>query len=170
MVTALLQLLGAVSATALSINFGPAFWALVKPWVPFKSSVGVFVVFWFSFALFIFLVSHFVRRISGLMKWERMNILLQGTGLICGGLRAWWWSAVLLVGLSSSGIASLQESAEGRSLIGARFMPGAREMLRYAIEFFPGTPDQSRALFPSSASNGPEKDKKAGKSPKLKNR
>jgi len=162
-VTALLQLLGAVSATALSINFGPSFWALVKPWFPIKSSVGAFVVFWFSFAVFAFLISHLVRRIAGLMKWERLNVVLQGAGLICGSLRGWWWSAVLLVGLSSSSIPSLQESAEQRSLIGIQFMPGAREMLRQAIEFFPASPDPNRALFPSAAVNDPKKDKKAEK-------
>lgn len=69
----------------------------------------------------------------------------------------------MLVGLASSGIPYLQESAQQRSLIGVRCIASAQDLLQQTTQFFPAAPEQGRALFPSAANAETGKQKKAKK-------
>lgn len=163
LVTALLQLISAVSATAMSVNFGPAVWVLIKSGFPLKK-VGAFVIFWVLFAMVGLLFSLIARRIANLIKWERLNVLLQAGGLICGFLRGSLWSMVLITGLSLSGIPYFEESVVGRSLAGARFGETSEEALKGIAGFFPA-PDgrETLALFPKVPLSEESKTKKDSK-------
>ncbi len=89
-----------------------------------------------------------VKRVAGVIKWERVHWLLQGMGLLLGGLRGLWWSGFLLIVLASSGFNGLRQSVEERSLIGPQLLPVARRSLEQVVERFPGALPRGSDLVP----------------------
>ena len=94
--------------------------------------------FWGLFLLLLFGVHLLIKRVAQVIKWERLHWLIQGMGLMLGGLRGLWWSGFLLIVLASSGVIWVQQAVEERSLIGPSLLPVSRTILEQVGDRFPG--------------------------------
>jgi uncharacterized membrane protein required for colicin V production len=148
LVTELLSLAGAVSVTALTINYARLVTQTISPWIWFDMTVAGFLVF---FGLFLMLVAgaHIViKRLTDIIKWERLHWAIQGLGLMLGALRGLWWSGVIVVALTASGIIYLQESVEKRSVLGPHLVQVARQGIERVADRFPGASLRGPVLVP----------------------
>ena len=147
----LLHLIGLIGAISTSINyFGPvAQW--LAPWMawfgPDVSEVLVFFILLLSLTLCVHLL---IGRIARWIKWEQFHWILQGLGLMLGGLRGLWWAGLIVVVLASSKIPYLQESLMKESVLGPRLEQVAREAFSQAADRFPGA-GQRKSLVPQLA-------------------
>ncbi len=143
-----LNVIGAVSMTALTINYS----GLVTKWVQsywhWQSILIPALVFWGLFLSLLYGVHLIIRAVTSTIKWERLHWSIQGCGLILGGLRGLWWAGFTLVVLSASGVTYFQESVETRSVIGPRLLPIATTGLEYATAFYPGSQYHTEVLVP----------------------
>ena len=89
-----------------------------------------------------------IKRVAQVIKWERLHWLIQGMGLMLGGLRGLWWSGFLLIVLASSGVISVRQAVEGRSLIGPSLLPVSRTVLEQVADRFPGAQPHGDDLVP----------------------
>ena len=144
----LLSLAGAVSATALAINYAQVVTQTVSPWIWFDQTVARFVMFIGLFLILVVVVHLVIRRLTEIIKWERLHWAIQGLGLMLGALRGLWWSGVILVMLTSSGVTYLQESVEQRSVLGPHLAQVARESLERVADRFPGAALRGPVLVP----------------------
>ena len=144
----MLSLAGAVSATALAINYARAIAQAASPWIWFDQTVAGFVIFIGLFLILVAVVHIVIRRLTEIIKWERLHWAIQGLGLVLGALRGLWWSGVILVVLVSSGVTYLQESVETRSVLGPRLARVARENLERVADRFPGAALRGPVLVP----------------------
>ena len=147
-ITALLNLTGAVVITVFTVNYAatvsgwlrPSWW----PWPPAAELLG----FWGLF-LILTLVAHLVaKRVAQAIKWERLHWLIQGMGLLLGGLRGAWWSGFLLIVLASSGVTWLLRGVQEHSLIGPSLLPVSRAVLEQVADRFPGASSRGSDLVP----------------------
>ena len=141
------NLLGAVSATVVTINYWDLVAGWLRPWLWIEPTLANFLVFSGFFLMLIFLVHVILRRITELVKWERLHWVTQGLGLILGGLRGLWWSGVLLLILTASNVTYFQNSVEERSVLGPHLVELSRENLQRVVERFPGAPLKGREVF-----------------------
>lgn len=144
----ILSLVGAVGATVLTINYAHRVTQWVSPWIWFSQTVAGFVVFLGLFLILIFVVHVVMRRVTDVIKWERLHWAVQGLGLMIGALRGLWWSGVILTVLTSSGVVYLQESVEKRSVLGPRLAHIARANLAQVADRFPGAALRGPVLIP----------------------
>ena len=138
LLTEMLQLAGAVAITCLSVNY----WGLVKTLQPLTilaPHTAAVVAFWTLFLTLIVVVHAVIRRLTDLIKWERLHWLIQGIGLFFGGARGLWWAGFIVIILSSSGLVPVQQSVEERSVFGPHLLPLSRKTLEEAADHFPGT-------------------------------
>jgi uncharacterized membrane protein required for colicin V production len=132
------NLLGAVSVTVIAVNYWNLIAQWARPWMWVNPAIADVVVFTGLLLLCVLLVHVVLRRLTELIKWERLHWTIQGLGLILGGMRGLWWSGLVLVVLISSGVTYLQESVEVRSVLGPRLAGIARENLERIADRFPG--------------------------------
>ena len=144
----LLSLAGAVSATVFAVNYARVVAQAASPWIWFDQTIAGFVVFVGLFLILIVLVHIVIRRLTEIIKWERLHWAIQGLGLVLGALRGLWWSGVILVVLVSSGVTYLQDSVEQRSVLGPRLAQVARENLERVADRFPGASLRGPMLVP----------------------
>ena len=100
------------------------------------------------FLILIFAVHMIIRRVTNVIKWERLHWAIQGLGLMVGALRGLWWSGLILAVLTSSGVTYLQESVEKRSVLGPRLAQLARVQLEQVADRFPGASLRGPFLIP----------------------
>ena len=144
----LLNLLGAVTVTALAINYAGVVTSWLQSRVAFPAYLTAVVGFWVVF-LGLWVAMHvLIRQISRVIKWERVNWLIQGLGLLLGGIRGLWWAGFLLVVLSASGFAFLQEGVEKNSVLGPRLLDVAHTSFEEVTARFPGTHGQTTLVPP----------------------
>jgi len=148
LLTEILSLVGAISATGLCLNYAPLVTQWVMPWVWFDVTVGGFVVFIGFFLILAFGVHVIIKRLTEVIRWERLHWTIQGLGLMVGAMRGLWWSGVILTVLSSSGITYLQESVEERSVLGPRLAQAAEQSLERVANRFPGASLRGPVLIP----------------------
>lgn len=144
----MLNLIGAVSATALTINYANMAIQWLQPWFWFDATVAAFIVFGVLFLSCIFVVHMMIRRITEVLKWERLHWAVQGLGLILGGLRGLWWAGMVLIILASSGFEYLRQSVETNSVLGPRLVTMSREGITRVTDRFPGVEHRGRNLTP----------------------
>jgi uncharacterized membrane protein required for colicin V production len=144
----LLSLAGAISVTALTINYTHVVTRMASPWIWFDQTVAGFVIFIGLFLMLIVGVHVVIRRLSEVIKWERLHWAIQGLGLMLGALRGLWWSGVMLIILTSSGFTYLQESVQKRSVLGPRLVQVARESVPRIVDRFPGASLRGPVLVP----------------------
>ena len=142
-----LNLIGAVSATALTLNYASVVTERLRPWFWFDANVAAFLVFGGLFLISIFLVHVIVRRITDVLKWERLHWAVQGLGMVLGALRGLWWSGVILVILTSSGFAYPNDSVE-KSVLGPRLVTMSRDGIERIADRFPGAAHRGATLIP----------------------
>ena len=144
----ILSLAGAVCATIFTINGANQVTRWVSPWVWFNQTVAGFIIFIALFLILIFAVHVVIRRLTEVIKWERLHWAIQGLGLMLGALRGLWWSGVILVVLTASGITYLQESVEQRSVLGPHLARVARDSIERIADRFPGASLRGPVLVP----------------------
>lgn len=144
----ILSLAGAVCATIFTVNFSHLVTQRVSPWIWFGQTIAGFVIFMALFLILIFVVHVVMRRLTEVIKWERLHWAIQGLGLMVGALRGLWWSGVILAVLTSSGVTYLQESVEMRSVLGPRLAQLARVQLEQIADRFPGASLRGPVLIP----------------------
>jgi len=142
-----LNLVGAVGVTALTINYWAWLAHKLRPWLWMDTTLANFIVFAVCFLTLMFLVHFIVRRLTELLKWERLHWAIQGVGLVLGGLRGLWWSGVFLVVLTSSGVVYLRSSVEERSVLGPRLVRVAHDYLEQVADRFPGATQRGGGLL-----------------------
>ena len=144
----LLDVLGAVSATALTINYAGVATRWVQSFWRTQSILVSALVFWGLFLSVLYVVHLVVRAVTSAVKWERLHWSIQGCGLILGGLRGLWWAGFTVVALSLSGIAYLRESVEEHSVFGPRLLAIANASLERAAGLYPGSEYHGDVLIP----------------------
>ena len=145
----LLNLIGAVSVTAVTVNYSSVVtsWLLRLPlW--FSPSVSAVSAFWGLFLSVWWGVRLVLKRVANVIKWERFHWLFQGGGLVLGGLRGLWWSGFILLVFSSTGVPFLRASVEERSVLGPRVLHVFRTSLERVTDRFPGAQHRSVDLIP----------------------
>lgn len=148
---AVLNLLAAVSATSLAINYAMPLWSFVHAWVPLYDAVGQWISFWLLFLACVVGMQWLVRQITGAAKGERIYSITQLLGVVFGVLRGFWWSAVFLIALTSSGLPYLIESAEQRSILGPKMTASSRELVDRVSLQYPGAENRHESLIPGVA-------------------
>lgn len=144
----LLNLAGAVTCTVLTVNYSPIAILWMQAWVPGSPQVVAAVVFWVVFLSLLLAVRIFTRRVSDLIKWERLHWMIQGVGMVLGGIRGLWWAGIIVIGLSSAGVEYLRVSVEENSVLGPQLVTTARTVLEDVVQVFPGAAPRGTALFP----------------------
>lgn len=147
--TELLNLIGAVSVTALCVNYVNVVAEWVRPWLGWMNPTALtFLIFIILLLGLIFLVRRLLRFLTEFVKWERLYWVFEMLGLLLGGLRGLWWATVILITCVSSGVNYLQTSVEERSVIGPRLLPKSREVVEWVVGHYPGAQHQGKTLIP----------------------
>ena len=140
-------LAGAVAATVLVVNYWESLAAFFKVWVSLPPELFLPAVFW-GFFLMVLVVFHtVVRRLTSLMKWERIHWSIQGMGMVLGTVRGLWWSGFVLLALSMSGFVYLQQSIQDRSVLGPRLTETSHSVLERLVNQLPGQLRQRGDIF-----------------------
>jgi uncharacterized membrane protein required for colicin V production len=133
----------------LTINYAPIASVWIQGWIPGNPQVVTAVIFWVVFLALLLVVRVVVRRLSDLIKWERLHWMVQGLGMVIGGIRGLWWAGVIVVVLTSAGVDYLRASVEENSVLGPQLVTTARTVLEEVVQRFPGTlPRGQETLFP----------------------
>ena len=143
-----LNLIGAVSVTAITMNFAGVVAAWLQPWIASAPHVVAFIGFWAVFLALLVAVHVIVRRVTEVVKWERLHWCIQGIGLFLGGVRGLWWAGFLLVVLVSSGVPFLAAGVEKESVLGPRLVAVAQVSLERVADRFPGAAHRPVTLVP----------------------
>ena len=144
----LLRLTGVVVVTVLVVNYASVVESWLRPWLRINAAASTVLVFWGCFFLSMFIMNRLLGYASQAITWERSHWLTQGIGLVLGTLRGLWWSGLILLVLSSSGVTYLQESVEERSLVGPGLLAISRETLEQLSDRFPGGQNRGPILIP----------------------
>ena len=147
-ITEALALMGAISATALTLNYARVVseWDTLALWP--DSTLKAAVLFWALFVLLALAIRVIVKRAAEVIKWERVHWSIQSIGGTLGAVRGLWWSGFLLVAFSSSGVTALQGSVEERSVVGKRWLRFSRAALGQVADRFPGGRQRGEPLVP----------------------
>ena len=148
LVAELLILLGAMSITALTMNYSGLATRWVQSYWSAQPMLTAALVFWGLFLMLVVGVRFILRTLTSAIKWERLHWSIQGIGLLLGGLRGLWWAGFIVVALSSSGFAYLQQSVEERSVLGPGLLAAAQVSLKRVADAFPGSEFQGAVLIP----------------------
>jgi uncharacterized membrane protein required for colicin V production len=147
--TELLNLIGAISVTALCVNYVSVVAEWVRPWLAWiQPTLLTFIVFVILFLGLLFLVHRLLRLLSEFVKWERLYWVFEMLGLLLGCLRGLWWATLILLMFVSSGVDYLRLSVEERSVIGPRLLPKSREIFERVVDCYPGSQNQGKTLVP----------------------
>ena len=145
----LLDLIGLVSITALTVNYGEVIGQSLRSQLALDPTIVTFAVFWGFFLSLVLVVRVVFRRLTAIIgKWEPIHWMIRWMSLAIGATRGVWWAGFLLVALTSSGVAYVQESGETRSLLGSRMIGVSRQTLERVADYFPGASQRSEALMP----------------------
>ena len=148
LLTELLGLAGAVSATTLTMNYAGWLMAWVGAWWRGDPILSTFITFWLLFLICALALRMVIRRITQVIKWERLHWTIQGLGLALGGLRGLWWSGFIIVALAGSGFTYLRESVADRSILGPPLLSLATQTLEQVADKYPGAASRGKALIP----------------------
>ena len=151
MVTEILYLLGAISVTALTVNYWNLLLSWVRPWSSLPVQLIAPIVFWALFLIVLVFAHMVLHRLTGLIRWERLHWLIQGIGMIVGTVRGLWWSGLILLALTMSGFAYLQESVQQRSVVGPRLALLSRTQIEWIADKFPGARFRGDVFIPPVA-------------------
>ena len=148
LLTELLNLIGVVVVTLTTVNYAGLVASWLGPWVALGPQLMAVLVFWGLFFTLVVVMHALLRRLTGIIKWERLHWFIQGIGLFLGGLRGLWWAGFMLVVFSASGVGFFQESVEKRSVLGPRLLNISRTNLAEIANRFPGAQHRGETLIP----------------------
>ncbi len=133
-----LSLVGLVSATAIACNFHGFLAQWLSRWWPGDVATLDFLTFLLVFILLLLLVRVVIVKFAEALKWERLHWMIQGVGMVLGGVRGLWWMGLILLVLLSLGIPYFKGSIQDRSILGPRFVKVAQQVLEVVAQRFPG--------------------------------
>ncbi len=139
----------AVAVTVMTINWWPRVLDQLRDRVPASPSVLAPIVFWAVFALALIVVKFALKRVADLLKWEQVHWLIQGVGMVIGGVRGLWWAGLFTLALTTSGFDFLRQSVEDRSVFGPRLTQLFRQAVVMVSDRAPGTEYRTQNLLPS---------------------
>lgn len=148
LVAELLNLAGAIFATALALNYWEVVAGWLTPWMRLDPILAKWLIFWALFVILMVLAHQLCRRLTQVVKWERLHWAIQGLGLVLGGIRGLWWAGFILLALTSSGFLYLRDSVEQESVLGPRLVILAKDQLTSVADRFPGAPRRRETLIP----------------------
>lgn len=149
----LLNLVGAIVVTVLTVNYFNLVFSRLRPWVGSASPILIGqVVFWGFFLMLRVGVRLTINFLTRFLKWEPVHWLLQGMGMVLGVVRGLWWAGFCLLVLSGSGVVYLRESVERRSVSGPRLVVVARDSLEWVTDRAPGVAYRTQTLVPPMVS------------------
>ena len=129
---------GVVFATAVSINSHGLIAGWLLPIVGIVSPLGSVFIICALFLTVILIVQLLLRWTVGLLRGGRFDWVIQGLGLVVGGVRGLWWAGFILVVLTSTGIVYCHDSVRLHSVSGPRLEPLARQAIGLIVSRFPG--------------------------------
>ena len=144
----LLALAGAVITTVVAINYWNPLATWLSPWLAMNPRLGGFMVFVLLFLTVLITVRVATVRITAFLQWERLHWAIQGMGMLLGGLRGLWWSAVFVVFCVASGFTYLQVSVESQAVLGPGVLRLANEHIRRVSDLVPGSHLRVPTLIP----------------------
>ena len=144
----LLNLIGAVVITGLTVNYAEIVTGLLRPWISLSRPLTAVIGFWGLFLILSYAMRLVRKRIAAVIKWERFNWFIQGMGLLLGGLRGLWWAGFILLVLSTSGYSFLLESVEKNSVLAPRLLNSFRISLEQVGNRLPGATLRGTTLIP----------------------
>jgi len=149
LVAEILTDVGAVAVTALTVNA----WSIVLDWlrnwlIRVPPDVLAPAVFWGVFLILLMGLRIVLRRVAGLVKWERLHWTIQGIGMVLGGLRGLWWSGFLVLALTTSGFTYATASVRERSVLGRRLVQISRTGVDHVAQWFPWALERKPLLIP----------------------
>ena len=143
-----LNLLGIVTATALACNYHEPLARMVSPWWRGDPAGLAFLLF-LTLLLATLVLSHVAfRKLTDLIKWERVHWTTQWLGLAFGAIRGLWWSGLLLKICLAVGVPYLEQSVQERSRLVPYVMPISTQGIEWVVDAFPGRPVR-KELIPS---------------------
>ncbi len=144
--TELISLGGVVTSTAIAVNFhGPIFQQLT-PWWHFDPAALDFTCFLLLLFVSLFIIHLILRKLSAILKWERIHWLIQGMGMVCGGVRGLWWAGLVVLLMLALGLPYLTASVRERSLFAPQLEKMSFEAIRSVADRFPGHASRTVAI------------------------
>ena len=145
----LFNMLGAVSATALCVNYSSVVANWFRPWISWiDATLFTFLVFAVLLLSIVVAVHLLLKFLEEFIKWERLYWIFQAIGFILGGLRGLWWSGLILLTLTSSGVDYLRAGVEERSVLGPRLLGKSQQVIEWVTGRFPGAANRGKTLVP----------------------
>ena len=140
--------ISAAAVTVTAINWWPVVLDWLRGRVPASPSVLAPVVFWTLFAFALVVVKFVLKRVADLLKWERVHWMIQGVGMVIGGVRGLWWAGLFTLALTTSGFDFLRQSVEDRSVLGPRLTQLFRQAVVAVSDRAPGAEYRTQDLLP----------------------
>ncbi len=141
----LLSLAALIAATAIAANYYEWVAGRLEPWMGwFPSPSGTVVIFFVLFLILLVTGDRLAQGAARLLSWERSHWAVQGAGLAVGGLRGLWWTGLMLMLLSASGVAYLRDSVEAHSVFGPKFLDSTSRTIVQVVDRFPGASQRTQ--------------------------
>ena len=133
------SLFGLVSATACSCFFYAPVADMLQPWLPMPATLLRFLTFLALLILSTVILMRFAaRKLTELIKWDRMHWLAQLVGLVLGAVRGLWWCGLILLLALGARWSYLQQSILERSLSGARLVEASNQAFLNVTSLYAG--------------------------------
>ena len=133
-----LNCVSAVAVIVVTMKYAGAIEGLLASWSPFPPAITTLVVYSGFFLMLWYAARVLRKQVAEIVKWERFNWLIQGVGLVLGGLRGLWWAGFVLLVLASSGYEFFQESVAKKSVLAPRLLTVFHASLTQIDSRFPG--------------------------------
>jgi len=131
------QLVGLVLVTVFASNLYALVANWITPWWGGDPAWLSFICFCLLFMTGTLLARRTVRKLTALIKWERLHWTVQSIGILLGAVRGVWWAGVALLFFLAVGVPYRTASGQERSVLGSRLTPVAREQITRVADLFP---------------------------------
>lgn len=131
-------MLGVVTSTTIAVNFHGLLFKQLTPWWRFDPAALDFTCFLLLLCVSLFVIHLILRKLSAILKWERIHWLIQGMGMLCGGVRGLWWAGLVVLLMLALGVPYLTASVRERSLFAPQLGKTSFEAIRSVADRFPG--------------------------------
>lgn len=149
LVTEILTGIGAVAVTVLTVSSWSVVLGWLTHWLPrLPLPILAPAVFWGVFLIVLVGMRILLRALVRLVKWERLHWLIQGSGLVLGGVRGLWWAGLIVLAFTTSGFAYLASSVQERSVLGPRLVRIFHAALETVVDRLPGAQERKSSAIP----------------------
>ncbi|MEK7880173.1 MAG: CvpA family protein [candidate division NC10 bacterium] len=144
-----LSVAGLVSAAALACNYHEPLATTLAPWWRLSFTLLDFLAFLGLLTVGSWVLVRLVARaLSRLISWNATHWVLQGAGMLCGGIRGMWMAGLALALLLATGVPYLGQSIQERSVFGPRLLGLSQRSLEWVANRFPGGANRTVLIPP----------------------